>query len=206
MDAAQRQAERRAKLLDAGLEVFGTRGFAVSTVKDVCTEARLTERYFYESFANREELFAAVYQRCVQVLRERLAGALSRPQAVQTLTRLALGMLYTELRDDPRIARVLFLDVLSAHGDMDKHSLAALQGFTDLLQGYLEQVYPDIDRAALNPTLISTGLVGAVVLLVTRWVITGFRESIDEMVRNTGVLFEALASHVADRGPDSPPR
>src|SRR4029077_5184552 len=50
VSAEDRIAARRAKLLDAGLELFGTRGYATTGVKDVCREAGLTDRYFYESF------------------------------------------------------------------------------------------------------------------------------------------------------------
>lgn len=202
LDADQRQAERRARLIEAGLERFGGHGFQSTTVKDVCQEAKLTERYFYESFANREELFAAVYEQCVANLREQLLGVLSaHPPDAKAMTQTALRMLYGALRDDPRIARVLFIDVLSAHGDMDKHSLNALQGFTDLLQSYMQLLYPQIAKAQLNATLISTGLVGAVVLLVTRWTITGFKEPLEEMVRNSAVFFEALVLQIDQCSP-----
>ncbi|HEY0975528.1 MAG TPA: TetR/AcrR family transcriptional regulator [Solimonas sp.] len=198
LDAEQRQAERRARLIDAGLETFGRQGFQSTTVKDVCTEAKLTERYFYESFARREELFSAVYEHCVTHLREQLVRALSLDSRdPAAMTQSALRMLYTALRDDPRLARVLFIDALTAHGDMDKHSIRALEGFSDLLRGYVLVLFPTLPRLRLDATLIATGLVGAVVLLVTRWTLTGFRESIDDMVRNTSVLFEALAAHVS---------
>jgi AcrR family transcriptional regulator len=197
LDAEQRQAERRARLIDAGLEAFGRHGFQSTTVKDVCSEAKLTERYFYESFANREELFAAVYQSCVADLKQRLLAVLTaNPANAQALAQAGLRLLYQALRDDPRIARVLFLDVLSAHADMDRHSLNALEGFSALLEGYMEALCPQLREAKLDPTLIATGLVGAVVLLVTRWTITGFKEPIDEMVRNSAALFEALIAQV----------
>lgn len=197
LDANQRQAERRTRLISAGLETFGRQGFQVSTVKDVCLQARLTERYFYESFANREELFAAVYQHCIGQLRASLVAALAKlPKDPQAMTQMALRTLYTELRDDPRMARILFIDVLSAHGDMDKHSLNAMQGFSDLLESYLILLAPQLKKAKLDASLISTGLVGAVVLLVMRWAVTGFKEPIDDMVRNSAVLFEAMAGHV----------
>jgi AcrR family transcriptional regulator len=197
LDAVQRREERRARLVEAGLEAFGRRGFQASTVKDVCTEARLTERYFYESFVNREELFSAVYHHCIQHLRQLLMNSLSSlPPDPRAMTQTALRTLFAALRDDPRMARVLFIDVLAAHGDMDKHSLNAMQGFADLLQGYIQLLFPQLKRAQLNPSLISTGLVGACVLLIMRWTVTGFQEPLEEMVRNCAVLFEALATQV----------
>ena len=39
---------------------MGTEGAAAATMRATCREAALTERYFYESFANRDELLVAV--------------------------------------------------------------------------------------------------------------------------------------------------
>src|ERR1700690_3386694 len=58
---AQRSAVRRGQLLPAGLEMFGTAGWRQSTVRGICAAAGLSERYFYESFASRDELLLAVY-------------------------------------------------------------------------------------------------------------------------------------------------
>src|SRR5690606_9237384 len=60
--ADERRRQRRQQLLDAGLKCFGTVGFRAAGVRDICAEAQLTERYFYESFKNREALFLAVYE------------------------------------------------------------------------------------------------------------------------------------------------
>lgn len=50
MSLTERKQLRREKLIEAGIEAYGTHGFFSVTVKDICNEAKLTERYFYESF------------------------------------------------------------------------------------------------------------------------------------------------------------
>ncbi len=60
-DAGERRAERREQLLAAALELFGTRGFHAVTIRQLCAEARLAPRYFYEQFGDREELLRTVY-------------------------------------------------------------------------------------------------------------------------------------------------
>src|SRR3981081_1120818 len=57
----ERRAERRARLITAGLELFGTQGFAATSVRALLREAGLQERYFAASFASMDELLAAVY-------------------------------------------------------------------------------------------------------------------------------------------------
>src|SRR5688572_6780726 len=63
--AADRRAERREKLLAAGLELLGTEGHGGTTVRGVCREAGLTPRYFYESFEDLDALLLAVFDRIV---------------------------------------------------------------------------------------------------------------------------------------------
>lgn len=57
MSLSERKLARREKLIEAGIESYGTHGFFSVTVKDICSEAKLTERYFYESFKKSEDLF-----------------------------------------------------------------------------------------------------------------------------------------------------
>ena len=47
MSLTERKQARREKLIEAGIEAYGTHGFFSVTVKDICNEAKLTERYFY---------------------------------------------------------------------------------------------------------------------------------------------------------------
>ena len=56
----ERVAARRARFIEAGVELFGTQGFRGATVRGVCAAAGLTDRYFYESFPTLEALLAAV--------------------------------------------------------------------------------------------------------------------------------------------------
>ncbi|RZK99325.1 MAG: TetR/AcrR family transcriptional regulator, partial [Rubrivivax sp.] len=59
VDPEERQRQRKARLIEAALAVFGANGYHPSTVRDVCKEAQLTSRYFYESFDGMEALFKA---------------------------------------------------------------------------------------------------------------------------------------------------
>src|SRR5690348_15017019 len=60
VSAGARVAARRSRLLAAGLELFGTQGYLPTTIDQVCTEAGLTKRYFYESFRSCEDLLGVL--------------------------------------------------------------------------------------------------------------------------------------------------
>ena len=56
-----RQVLRRDELIAAGVELLGSEDGPALTVRAVCRAAGLTERYFYESFADRDEFVRGVY-------------------------------------------------------------------------------------------------------------------------------------------------
>ena len=68
-DPTQRRERRRAALIAAGLDAFGTDGYANVSVKGICDLAGLTQGYFYESFTDRAALLVAVYDDCVDFVR-----------------------------------------------------------------------------------------------------------------------------------------
>ena len=71
-----RHALRRDNLVAAGVHLLGSEGGPALTVRAVCRHAGLTERYFYESFTDREHFVRAVYDDvCTRAM-----GHLPRPK------------------------------------------------------------------------------------------------------------------------------
>jgi AcrR family transcriptional regulator len=99
---------RRQKLLDAGLELFGTRGIAATSIGDLCDEAGLTKRYFYESFATIEELAVAVFDQVTGRIAEQVAPAIVAGGGRDP--RPALTAHATALLGDPRVVRLLAIE------------------------------------------------------------------------------------------------
>lgn len=191
----ERQRERREKLLAAGLEAYGTRGYHAVTVKEICAEAKLTERYFYESFKDREALFGAVYQGQIALLRDRLGSTISRHAPdPREMARAALDEFFGLLQDDPRMTRILFIDVMSVSPAVERLSRQAIAGWSQMLQQFTQLLYPDARRSGLDPGLIATGLVGACINIAMAWVFGGFRESRASVRDNCYAIFDALIS------------
>ncbi|MGH3756506.1 TetR/AcrR family transcriptional regulator [Actinophytocola sp.] len=57
--SAERRARRRKALTDAALDLVADGGWDRVTVRAVCVRARLNDRYFYESFPDRDALLLA---------------------------------------------------------------------------------------------------------------------------------------------------
>jgi AcrR family transcriptional regulator len=112
VSADERLAVRRQKLLDAGLELFGTRGIAATSIGDVCDEAGLTKRYFYESFATIDELAVAVFDQVTGRLAEQIVPAIIAGGGSDP--RPALTAHSDALLGDPRVVRLLSVESRTA--------------------------------------------------------------------------------------------
>lgn len=107
MQAAVRVAERRERLINAGLDVLGAHELTELTVRGVCSQAGVAARYFYESFADKDELVAAVFDQVVGDLATSTQAAVAGvPQADQT--RAGIAHLVAAIGGDARVGRILF--------------------------------------------------------------------------------------------------
>jgi AcrR family transcriptional regulator len=194
----ERQQRRREQLIEAGLEVFGARGFHGVRVRDICVQARLTERYFYESFENREALFLAVYDHAVGRIRDAILAAIPAPAPDVVLTaRGALRAFLETLQAEPRLARILLIDVFTVGQDVANQSRRAMQSFADLVRDLVHHLYPEIDALDLDAQLIANGLVGSTVYQAIQWAFNGFKQPLDTVLDHCALFYEALVERAA---------
>jgi AcrR family transcriptional regulator len=198
----ERTLTRRAQLIEAGLEAFGTRGFHAVGVRDICAEAHLTERYFYESFENREALFLAVYEHAVRRIRQAVGAAIAdAPADISETSRRGIRALLETLRGEPRLARIVLIDVLTVGSDVGNQSMLVTRAFADVVLGVIERFYPDLPDQGLDPRLIAEGLVGSTLFIVMQWAFTGFKESVEHLLEHSALLYDATARALSEGAP-----
>ena len=106
-----RPALRRDDLIAAGIGLLGSPGGPSLTVRAACRAAGLTERYFYESFADLDELLGAVYDRVSAELARTVEGAMAAAgESLPARTRAGMAAVLEFSSSDPRRGRVLFTD------------------------------------------------------------------------------------------------
>ncbi|NNH70194.1 TetR/AcrR family transcriptional regulator [Nocardia uniformis] len=108
VSAADRRADRRIRLLAAARTTWGESGIGAVTVRGVCKTAGLTDRYFYEHFANREELLAAVADEIRdQLLIILVQAGVSAEGSAETKLRAALQAFLETVARDRNIHRIV---------------------------------------------------------------------------------------------------
>ena len=166
-----RRADRRRKFLEAGVEVLGEKGYAATSVSDICTAAGLARNQFYGEFANREKLLIDVYDLIQSDLLTAVDTALrsvtdgDRREIVAAMMAAQLD----SLGSDPRRARICYLEMVGVSDAVERHRARRrekwLQYFEQTLRAQVgaDFVPPGGYRAA------ATAYLGALTELVSDW-------------------------------------
>lgn len=197
--AQARRAQRQEKLLEAGTKVIGSVGYRAATVRGICAEAGLTERYFYESFANREALLVAIYRRSTERLALRIAEAVrGRQLDVGEGIERGLSGFFDMIRDEPEMARIVFVEVLGISETVDAEYQMRTRGFVDQVIELARQLLPVKLKRTTEVELIATGLVGVVINITVRWILAGYDVPRDSIVASCRLIFESVYSRLAN--------
>jgi AcrR family transcriptional regulator len=150
-----RQALRRDELIAAGVAHLGGAQGPALTVRGVCRSAELTERYFYESFTDRDEFVRAVYDDVCARAMAALTTANTPRAAVEQFVALMV--------DDPARGRVLLL-APEREPVLTRSGAEWMPSFIELVQLKLTRI-DDPAQAAM----VATGLIGALTALFTAY-------------------------------------
>jgi AcrR family transcriptional regulator len=195
-----REEERRKKLIEAGLEAFGTRGYAKTNIKMICGIAGLTERYFYESFRHKEDLLCAVYRELIDEGQRDAMAALEDSEGSPLETALrALKMFYQRFQRDPRRAQIQLFEILGVSQNIDREYQNAMRLLADMVRLFLCKVFPQIHEEILNRSMIPTGLAGSIIMIAHEWVLNGFITPLDDIISQCMDLFVAVGKHIESR-------
>ncbi len=157
MNIDQRRRLRYAALLDAGVDLLGASDGPAVSVRAVCRAASLTERYFYESFDDRDTFVRAVYAHVGELARSTIASAVASADELHRADAPVRAFVELVL-DNPALGRVLLLAPLS-EAAISGSGAALVPSFVELVRAQLEH---DADGDEL---LIATGVVGALTAL-----------------------------------------
>lgn len=151
---ADRVAERRTALIEAGLDCLHDDGLAGVSVRSVCTSARLTPRYFYESFADLDELLLAVVDAvAAEVARRALTAIGTAGPTAADQVRAAIDAGYGVVATDRRKATALLV-AAAGHGGLATRRQQIVVDYAELALANLGPLGALPDRRAATATAL----------------------------------------------------
>lgn len=195
LSSDERRGERRERLIAAGLRLFGTKGYARTSIGQLCTAARVTARHFYEEFKERETLLFAVYDRIVDEARKAVLRELATaPDDPHARVRAGIGALVHVYLHDPRYVRIACIEVVGVSPTLEKHRRSVIREFAGIIASQAAQL---AERGVLEQrdfSMVGTALAGATNELLIEWVLSDAQVSPQAITDELAALFSAAAT------------
>jgi AcrR family transcriptional regulator len=184
----ERATDRRDRILASALELFGTRDYDAVTVAEVCTGARVSKRYFYEHFVDREDLVRALHKEQNEWL---LAGVVSatpeQPGSLDEMLRPAVHQLLTLLRANPDRAQVIYINAPR----METRRRGVLREDAQFLASMLRRVGVQAkDQKRYGRLLLA--LVAGLSEVIIDWLSRGMSDDLDELADHLAAYCRAV--------------
>jgi AcrR family transcriptional regulator len=186
VSADDRRTERRARLLESCLDVVGDVGVDGATVDAIVERAGLSKRYFYESFADRNDVLAEAFDELMNRVRRRIVLAVAEPEAAGRL-RAMVATLVRALAEDPRSARLYVEAGRSPATESRRHR--AFDEFSALVVDALFDSSSDDPRTRATALLIVAGTTD----VLARWLAGGLALDETEVVDLIAGIGERLS-------------
>ena len=192
--AVERIAERRERLIDAGVELFGERGYAATSIRSVLQQSGLRDRYFGESFADLDSLLAAVYSRLIDEEISGCAAAIDKTNGGSEGARAMIDTITRSFENNPGKARIKSREILSGGPVAREQRQAGLRRLAQLVADLLPP------STALSPSdvhLLGLSVVAAADELLMTWMEGAEGLTRKDVVNLVMLLFDAIANHIS---------
>jgi AcrR family transcriptional regulator len=182
--AADRRAERRERLMEAGLQLFGTEGYATSSIEKLCTHAGVSTRNFYEEFRSREDLLIALHARVIERSFRAVVAAFedAAEAALAERFELAVRAFVNTTASDPRWARLAYVEVIGVSNAVEKHRLTWRNRWSEFMIAEASRAVLRGEARPRDFTLAAVALIGAVNELVHHFSVSRGRITLDEVI------------------------
>jgi len=189
IEAADRVAERRRRFLEAGLDILGSDpDLSELTVRGICRQAGVALRYFYESFTDKDDFIAAVYDWVIADIAATTQAAVTAAPPSER-SREGMANIVRTIAADTRVGRLLFSSQMSNPVVVRKRteSFALMATLTFQQAGSVGEQHTDRIKAA------SHFVVGGVTQMVTAWLADEVTLDNEELVDQLARMIDALA-------------
>lgn len=176
LNAGERVQERRARLIEAGIALYGSAGYHATSVKAICLQAGLTERYFYESFSNSDALLCACCEQAMDAQRKSARKAYEAVSHDPEAAIQAMADSYCRLlAANPDAARLSLFEMEGVNPEVDRFLHAQLAKSAAMIEEVGFSDLNTMSESGLKPSLLAIGVLGALYQLAKEWVRTDFQ-------------------------------
>ena len=180
----------RAEVIEAGTELFTKFGLERTRIKDITEEVGIGTSTFYQFYNSKEMLYVEVLANKRDQLVERVDAAVADAATPREEARMMLQTMFSEVRDDPLISRLIVENELQTLTDQlsadEREQLTA--GTADDGLGYVEE-WVKLDTFRFDdPALVRDMFTSLIFTTRSKEVVADASESIDPTIADAALI------------------
>lgn len=168
---AERRATTRAQLMSAARKLFADKGFADVSTQTIVAKAGVTRGALYHQFADKTDLFAAVYEEVERDLVTDIAARIAQDQPPDPLEAMRMGArLFLDYCAAPDVQQIVLVDAPAVLG-WDRWRAVGVKYGLGVIEGMLAHAIAEgaIPEQPLRPTAhVLLGALDEAALYVSR--------------------------------------
>lgn len=169
---------QRARIIAALAEETAAQGYRAVTVADIVRRAGIARNTFYDNFASKEDCFLAAQDYAAQEALRRVVEAAEKVESWQGRVRTGLAAFLAAIAAEPALARMCFVEALSAGPAAIERYESSLQAFIPLFR-IGRKVSPHGEEL---PETLEEAITGGVFWVLYQRIIAGETERIEEIL------------------------
>jgi len=156
----------RARLLQGLASAIIENGYAATTIADIAKHARVSKRTIYEHFADKDEVFLALYTAASgELIRMVMAAAVQDAPWEQQID-LAVREYLRALEEQPELARTFFLEIQAAGEKAIAMRRQVHKAFAEMIRTLVDHGREGAPEVAPLSMEMATAMVGGINELV----------------------------------------
>src|ERR1700712_2766114 len=187
----------RERLIEAAFELFGERGYEVTTVEDIAERAGVGRTTFFRNFRSKDEVVFPDHEQLMEAIKARLATSTDSTALVAVAEAVRLVLLrYIEEGERARL-RYALTSRVSALRDREIASVAQYQR---LFREFIGAWMGPSEANALRAELMASSVAAAHNHVLRRWLRGDTVEPIEEVDRAMAQVVELFSAAAAGQG------
>lgn len=182
MSGSQTKSEsRRQRVLDAALEVFAREGYGNAAVDEIARLSATSKGGVYFHFPSKQAIFLSLIDAAGALLLERTERAMTAEADPIAKGDAALLAVLRTFGGHRALARLLLIEALGAGREFNQRLSDLHADFARLIAAYLEEAVAAGAFPPMDVGIASVAWFGAVNQTVTRWVLTGQPDRLEDV-------------------------
>jgi TetR/AcrR family transcriptional regulator, fatty acid metabolism regulator protein len=167
------QTDTQQKILDAAIDVFAQKGYHDTRVDEIVDASKTSKGAVYFYFPSKQDIFLAIVDKFANLLEERLKPAIAQESSGVERVSIALQVCLKTFEQYRSLAKVFLVQAAGLGVVFEDKQIEIHNRFARLIQQQLDDAVREGDIPPIDTEVAAYIWMGAIYIMVIRWVRTG---------------------------------